>query len=90
MVLIINKNKPKVTIVIGKVRNIIIGPINTFSKPKTIATVKAAFRLVTVTPFNKPDIANIDTAVNINFNIIFIAVFYKLLRKLCQLYFMQF
>lgn len=90
MVLIINKNKPKVTIVIGKVRNIIIGLINTFSKPKTIATVKAALRLVTVTPFNKLDIANTATAVNINFKIIFIVVFYKLLRKLCQLYFMQF
>jgi hypothetical protein len=45
--LIINKNKPKVTSVIGSVRITNIGLTKILSRPKTIATNKAVAKLAT-------------------------------------------
>ncbi len=75
MVLITNKNNPNVIIVMGNVRNIIIGLIKTFKSPKTIATINAAFKSVTVIPGSILESTNTATAVNINFIIVFIVVF---------------
>lgn len=75
MVLITNKNNPRVTKVMGNVKKIIIGLINIFNTPKTIATVKAAFRFATLTPGSKLDIAKTATVVRISFNIVFIVYF---------------
>ena len=47
---IINKNKPNVRIVTGKVRITNIGLINILSKPRTIATINAVVNPSTRTP----------------------------------------
>lgn len=52
MALITNKNKPKVTMVAGKVRKINNGLTNIFSKAITAATTTAAKNPVTATPGN--------------------------------------
>ena len=48
-----NKNKPKVTIVIGMVRMIKIGFKTAFSNARTIATIIAAANPLTATPGKK-------------------------------------
>ena len=89
MVLITNKNKPKVKMVMGKVKKINIGLTTILNKPKTMATYKAAFKSVTITPFKKFEIINTAKAVNTSLKIIFIVVV-LLINKLkpYQLYFM--
>ena len=74
IVLITNKNKPSVTIVIGKVKKIKIGFTNILNKPNTMATYNAAFKLVTVTPFKKLDMIKTAKAVNTSLIIVFIVV----------------
>ena len=51
--LMTNKNKPKVTMVIGSVRIIKMGFKMAFKKAKTAATIIAVVKLTTSTPGNK-------------------------------------
>lgn len=45
--LITNKNRPRVIKVMGKVKSIKIGLINTFNNPNTTATIKAVVKPAT-------------------------------------------
>jgi hypothetical protein len=56
--LITNKNNPKVRIVTGKVKIIIMGLINILSNPRTIATINAVVNPATRTPGIKFAISN--------------------------------
>jgi len=53
MPLITIKNKPKVKMVKGSVKNTNTGLMNAFNNPKTTATVKAVTTPYTRTPFIK-------------------------------------
>lgn len=59
--LITNRNRPKVMIVIGKVKIISIGFTNRFKMDKTRATITAVKYVSTFTPFNI--LARITTAI---------------------------
>jgi hypothetical protein len=50
MALMMNKNKPSVTTVTGKVSKIKIGRTTMLSAPSTAAANRAAVKLVTTTP----------------------------------------
>jgi hypothetical protein len=60
--LITNRNNPKVKIVTGSVKRTSMGLTNTFSNPKTIATIIDVVKLSTSTPFMKweSNITNIE------------------------------
>ena len=51
--LITSKNKPKVNTVTGRVKRMRIGLTNTFSNPKTMATIIEVVKFSTYTPFIK-------------------------------------
>lgn len=63
MVLITNKNNPRVKNVIGNVNNTNIGFTKKLSNPKTIATVNAVVNSSTITPFIRYEIAVTKSAV---------------------------
>lgn len=50
---ITSRNKPKVNTVTGRVKRISIGLTNTFSNPKTMATIIEVIKFSTYTPFIK-------------------------------------
>lgn len=72
--LIINKNKPNVTMVIGKVKITNMGFTNKFRTDKTIATIIAVVYVSTLTPVKKCAITNTAMAFNRSLIISFMAM----------------
>lgn len=70
--LITNRNRPKVSIVAGKVNRTNKGLTKMFNNPRTAATTIAVTYPSTETPFNNLDKITTATAVNKTLNIVFI------------------
>ncbi len=80
--LIISKNKPNVTIVIGKVKITKMGFTNRFNTDKTTATIIAVIYVSTCTPVKKYAITNTAIAFNRSLIISFIFnIFYINFQK---------